>query len=396
MVDQGVAAASNLMLLVAATRVATTRDVGSVALVLTAYTLILGSCRAWILDPLLLARTSLTEEQILSLLSMVGLTIGAGGLLVVLTTSPNVGDSVWTALWLGMPLLLLQDGIRYVGFAHQRPEVALVADLAWVAFFGVFLVVMNVTPATITVAWLTWAWVTGAALGAAAGLLLTHRRVRRGSARALWRNFTSFHHSLLADYLLGAGIGQITTFALPSLVGLGGIGALRTAQSVFGLSNVLFAAAYVRTLPLCVSYFPTDRRRVYRRLVGTSLALAAVGCVMTAVILTIPVYVGNELLGSTWAPMRRLALPVGLSTVAGGLLAGASMGLRILGAGRDIVYARVFIATTSTLTVFGFAYQWSADGAAWGGVVGGVVSACLYWGLFVRLVRQARYSAQSA
>lgn len=388
LLDQGVAAASNLMLLVAAARMHSARDVGAVALALTAYTLMLGSSRAWILDPLLLARTALGAEQVLGLLALLGSFFALAGLVAVLAVTGGLSDGIWIALSLGMPMLLLQDGVRYAGFASQRPEIALVADLVWVVAFGSFLAVLAAHAAPTSIATLTWAWVLSAGAGAVVGMAFSGHVAQLRPVRLLFRSFTPFHHSLLADYLLGAGVGQVTTFVLPSLVGLDGIGALRTAQSVFGLTNVLFAAAYVRTLPLCISYFPTDRPRVYRRLVGTSLVLASAGLVMTFVILGIPERLGSDLLGSTWRAMRTLALPVGLATVVGGLLAGASMGLRIVGGGRDILRARIVIVTCSTLAVFAFAFVWHAKGAAWGGLVSSVVSASVYWATLVRLARR--------
>lgn len=388
LIDQGLSAVSNLMLLVAVTRTCSTRDVGSVALALTAYSLIIGSARAWILDPLLLRRTTLPASQVLALVALLGLPIALCGMVITLGLRGGWSPDLWMALWVGVPMLLLQDGIRYVGFAENRPFIALIADGFWVAGFCSLLGLRDVFSLSGGLGGLTWMWIASAAFGTVSALIASGHTPAVRPWSAMWRSFTAFHHSLLAEYSLSAGVGQVTTFVLPSFVGLAGIGAFRTGQAVFGLTNVLFSAAYVRTLPACSARYPSDRPWVYRRLVGTSLALAAAGAAATVALLALPDNVGLSLLHTTWLDMRSLVLPLGLSTVAGGLLAGASMGIRVVGGGRDILAARLVTVTWATPAVLVGAEQWGVTGAAWGTCLGVVFSVAVYWTLLIRADRR--------
>lgn len=383
-IDQAMSAVSNVMLLFGVTRVGSGDDLGTTTLVLATYAIAIGSTRAWLLDPLLLDRLKLEGGQVLSVALALGLVpslLAAGDLCLGLGSEVN---RIWLIFFVGLPGLLVQDGIRYIGFARNRPQTALLSDLVWVGAFAFVIVFALSAGLRLTTAALATAWVIGAALAALAGMMAARQPFLAVRLRELRSSLTSFHYSLLADYSLSTGIGQLTTFALPAFVGLQGIGALRTTQAVFGLTNVLFAAAYVRTLPFCAAHIATDRRLVDRRLMSVSALLATCGGLLTLGLVALPADAGQQILGTAWVHMKPLVLPVGISCVMGGVVAGAFMGLRGTAQGGRILGARVATLIIETVVTLGAAARWGAPGAAWGVGAGSAAATAVYWRIYLR------------
>ena len=127
--DQAMFSASNMLLSVAVASGVSAGAFGEFALVYSVYWLCLGGMRAAVLDPLLITQRNVLAGAPVHLVATVSaVAVGAVSIPVgaVLLATPL--DEAWAVLLLGLPVLLLQDALRYVGFLRKQPGRVVLVD----------------------------------------------------------------------------------------------------------------------------------------------------------------------------------------------------------------------------------------------------------------------------
>lgn len=388
--DQAVSAVSNLMVLVVAAHTTSQRNVGFVALILAIYAIAVGLVRASVLDPMLLRLLPLEYEEVVTAIGCYAGLAGSSVALVVVALGPmglHLGGLAFVA---ALPGLLVQDAVRYVGFGRSKPWIALASDTSWVAAFAGTVMLGAIWKAQLNADFLISAWVGCAVFAAGVGVACGSIKPAFLGVSSLRKALGRFHFSLLVDYAVGAGVTQITFFVLTGLVGLAGIGIYRSAQALFGPTNILFSAVYVRLLPVCAQLISVDFVRAQRRILEASLALTSVGVAATAFWFAAPDIMGHLAFGRLWHPMVPLVLPIGVSTVFGGLTAGATIGLRSLSSGRQIIVARAYSSVFAVSLVAGGAAVGHLQGAAIGTAASAAATAAIYWLIYWRTAETQR------
>jgi hypothetical protein len=144
------------------------------------------------------------------------------------------------------------------------------------------------------------------------------------------------------------------------------VGSIRGAQTIFGPVNILLTGAYIVLVPEGRRAAARSARALTTACVVASALFAAVAAALLLAFLALDASQGRLLLGSTWDSAREVLVPVGLASVAGGLMAGAISGLRSLAAARELLRIRLFtIPTTLALPILGATF-WEAPGLAYG------------------------------
>jgi hypothetical protein len=383
--DQGIASLSNVAMAVVAARALAPADFGGFALAMAVYAFVLGVARALATEPLLVTAASDLDGDragpagAMAAFGVVGaLACAAGGALV-----GGPAGACLLAIAPFLPLLLLQDGWRYVGFAAGRPAEALFVDVVWVlvqAAVTVYLVVGDATePAAFVIGW--------AAAGAVAALAGAVRARTAPGLGAGWRwvrRNLVLGGPFMADFLVAGGAASVGLWLLGAISGLDAAGAIRAGQTLFGPINILYLGILVTLLPEGARRVRVDRPGVRALMGRASLAVAAVAGGWTLVLVALPSGAGRAVLGETWPQARSLLVPLGASMVAGGLAMGATAGLRAIGEARVALRARLLVLPAVLgLPIVGAAV---ADDVGFAyGLAGGMgVTAAVWWVIFAR------------
>jgi hypothetical protein len=93
----------------------------------------------------------------------------------------------------------------------------------------------------------------------------------------------------------------------------------------------------------------------------------------------LPASIGVQILGKTWATAHALILPTALATAGGGIVAGASVGLRALAAARESRNARTVLSALQVAGGLVGAWVAGATGAAWGLAAANLGGSVQWW-----------------
>jgi hypothetical protein len=172
--------------------------------------------------------------------------------------------------------------------------------------------------------------------------------------------------------------GQLATLAVAVVGGLAAAGALRGAQSMLGVMNVLFAGLLFTLVPHGVELARSSPASVLRLSRRVAVACAGAALVLGIGLSLLPDHAGEALLGAVWPATREVLVPLALAFAFGGVVFGATAGLRSLADARRSLRARVLVAP---LTVSGAAVgaAFGAREAAFGLAAAGLVAAWIWW-----------------
>lgn len=387
-VDQVISGASNLLIAILAARLLSAAQFGLFGIVFLVYTILVWVTRGLVSDTLLVHPVESRErpgEAIGTALVLAALL--AGGLAAI-----GVGIRFWDAV-LGdalfvlaccLPLLVLQDVGRYLGFATERPMRAVVLDIVWLVVMVGAVAALFAT-GTHSLTWLVAAW---AGSGAVAGMFVCvwcgPRAIRLDLAwlRKTWAVAWRF----LASY----------TAMQTSALGMSGeVGAIAGARALGGLQGTLVLVRPFTTFQVAATTHwmgqvarSAGRRRVWRYALAASSVTAVVAAANMAVMLALPDRVGETLLGASWHPAKPLLAPAAVQIVILGLLTGPQTGLLGLRAMNKVV--AIGIATTIvSLTAAGVgAALGGAKGALWLVDAGQGVVMVLWWATLAAHLRR--------
>ncbi|WP_327293380.1 hypothetical protein [Streptomyces sp. NBC_01198] len=388
--DQGVAAFTNIIVLVVAARLSTAAGFSVFSMVYMIFTVLLGVGVSYVGQALVLergtervraaCRSAATFTAVAS--TVIGLTMAVGLGLADGATAHGLA-----VLGLVLPIVLTQDGLRYCFSALRLPHYALVGDTVRLL---VAVPALAVQPHGAGPQRLIAVWGLSAlpALLVAAGLLWP--RVR--GAELDLRKFLRRGH-LGQRFVVEFGVGNATSQL--AVVGLGlfaaplAVGALRGATTLFGPMNVLFNSATAFGPPLLNRVRGADSK--VRATAVLAVALAWVAAVWTIVLLLLPDHVGRQLLGDTWAASSGLLAASGSQYAGIALGTSALLTLRVLQPKATLPIQVVFSLASVVFMLAGYRVD-GVYGAAWGLCLGSALKAAALW-LRIAAVRRGPAAA---
>ena len=394
--DQAVSSLTNFGLGLAVARAVTPHDFGRFSVTFSAYLVALGISRAFATDPLIAKYSgSLTTEwrsaveKSSGTALLVGLVLGA--LSVALATLLVSFRLPLILLGAALPGLLLQDSYRVGFFASSRPDKAFWNDVVW--FAGLLAGVL-----TLTLFWepalsgLLFAWGAAGTIAGLTGAFQMRLWPKVRYARHWFVSNRDLGPRYCGEFLLGAGGSQLSIFGVGAVAGLPAAGALRGAQILLGAVNVVFQGIQSTQTPEAVKLANRDINSLNARSKLLSLGLASVAAAWTIAVLVIPDDVGMLLMGSNWHGASSVLLPVGIAMSGAGVVAGAVIGLRGMGAAPYSVRAQAVAAPSTLILIVGGAFIGGARGAAIGMAFAGIFASAVWWKEFRRAIRDRKVS----
>ncbi|WP_129312430.1 hypothetical protein [Streptomyces sp. L2] len=376
--DQGVAALTNILVLVVAARLSTAEGFSVFSLVYTVFTVLLGFSVSYVGQALVLERGARAEvrcacRSALLFTAAASIAVGlpmAAGLAVV----PGGTARGLAVLGLVLPVVLTHDGMRYCFAALRLPHQALAIDVLRLA--GVFpalaLQPYGATPARLIA---VWGFSALPALLAGAGLLAPRLRGLPADPRRLLRR-DHLGRRFVIEFAVGNASSQLAVVALGLFASPLAVGALRGATTLFGPLNVLFNAATALGPPIL---------RRCRTLPGQIRAtatlaalLAGVAALWTAVLAELPEGAGRRILGGTWASTAALLPATGSQYAAMAVGTCALLTLRVVRPRATLPLQLVFSPLAVAFLLAGYQCG-GVPGAAWGLCLGSGLKAGAGW-----------------
>ena len=269
--DQGLSAASNLAVSVAAGRAGGEQLLGEFTIAFTFYLFSMGFSRALFSEPLMslpVQEGRHPERAAVTCVAMAAL--GAG--LAVALAGLLFSSSVVLAVAVVLPALLVQDLLRFAAVRLRRARRAAALDGIWVL---ALLLSWPVLTTTGSAAVLVLLWGAGAAGAALYGI----RATPPASPREAWRWWQTDARRvgglLVVDSVVYNVAGQATVFGLVGLLGVGALGQLRAAQLLLGPASTLLVAFNSFVLPRLTSRTCGVQRRLAVQLSALSAGAAA-------------------------------------------------------------------------------------------------------------------------
>ncbi|WP_332871919.1 hypothetical protein [Streptomyces triticisoli] len=399
--DQAASSLTNIAVLVIAARVSTVHGFAAFSMVYLAFTVLLGLNTAYVGQAVVLTRgdTAATGAACRSAVSFTALAATAVGALLAtagaVTTAVTGGwagpGGAFLALGLVLPLVLVQDGLRYAFSTLRRPGLALAADsLRLVCVVPALLLQPRHTAPGLLVA----VWGLSAVPALLLGLRLLWPYVR--SARTDLSPYVRRGHlgqRFVVEFAVGNASSQLAVLGLGLFAAPLAVGALRGATTLFGPLNVLFNSVNAFGPPLLGRL--GGRRATARAAAGVGLVLCAVGLAWGLVLHALPDGVGRQLLGATWQSASVLLPASGAQYAVMGLGTCALVTLRVLSPRATLPVQVVFSLLSVVLMLGGYLLSGSALGAAWGLAAGSALKAVAAWTRVVRLRAEERPTAAS-
>jgi O-antigen/teichoic acid export membrane protein len=365
--DQAVSSISNFLVGLVVARELGVAAFGVFSLAWVTYGVILNISRGLATDPLVVRFSGVSTEEWRTATSraagtaiVVGFVFGALSALAGLAIGGSIGGA-FLALAVVTPGLLLQDAWRFAFFAAGQGHKAFLNDTVWTVITIPLLLLVAAIHSTVWGFLLAWG---GAALVAAGfGLLQSGVAPHFNGVRDWLRRHRDLGARYMVENVSNSGASQLRMYGLGAIAGLADVGAIRGAELLLGPFLALLMGVSLVAVPEAARVLRRAPHRLVQFCVLIGGAQAAAAALWgAALLLVVPDSVGRLLLNEVWAPASHLILPVSLSVTAAGVVAGATAGLRALGAARRSLRAQL-VASAGYLG-FGLA------GAALGGAVG--------------------------
>ena len=378
-VDQILSSVSNVAALIWVAHSLAPGDFGRFAMIVMIYTVAVVASRSMISTTAVVHPNQADHHvrRILASAVMTGLIGGGlclvGGLLLLASDSSFAGPVL--ALAVPLPLMMVQDVGRYVGIARQEPARAVVLDLVWVVLMaGSFLVLAATGGSTLTLLVVAWA-----GSGGVAGLCVfaQYGAPARGGFEWL-REHWAFSWRSLVSGVTSSGIVLLMSALMALFSSPLAVAAFRAATFLSAPSTAIQLA--VSTSAAADIARESDSDRAVWHHVRRAIALAlAIGVINLVILVFLPDWAGQALLGESWFVVEPLMLPVALKVL---LMAGQS-GLRAALIGRrrittTMVTDIVVMVLICVCMVVGAAVG-DAEGALWAMVPATAVSVGCWW-----------------
>ncbi len=304
MVDHGLSAASNLLVLFAVAASKSTASIASFSLVFGFAAFAGGAYRMLILEPLLSdadQENDVLHGSVLRVALLVAVCLG----LVLAPVALLAGSELWLILAFGFPTLLAADTVRYLGFASKQMRTPLLIDAVW--FVGAAL--LFVFRDALSVSMLLATWIAAAGIGLVVFGWSTLVKLTNSPADPFAILGIDNHRigrvveqgwSYLIGFVASAGLMTALLFLLALRATDLDVATFRMAVAIGGLANLMTAALYAVLIPKVMADpqrgVPTE---VYGLLAGCCVAAAAA-------IVVVPDAVGSYAFGETWQQVKGL------------------------------------------------------------------------------------------
>lgn len=385
--DQGVAALTNIAVLVIAARQSTAAAFAAFAVVYTVFTVLLGLSTAFVGQALVLERGEAHRVRT-ACRSALAFTACASALPACLAVAflaaapgrPGALVGGLAALGAVLPVLLTHECLRYVFSTLRRSDHALTADLLRL---GVAVPALALQPDGSGSARLIVVWGLSGLPALLTGLALARPRLRGADTDAL-RYLRPGHlgRRFAVEFTVGNAGTQLAVIGLGVLAGPLVVGALRGATTLFGPLNVLFNAATGFGPPLLGRL--DGPRRTARAAAGAGALLSAVAVCWAAVLYVLPDRAGRMLLGDTWSSAAHLLPATGSQYAAMAMVTCGLLALRVLRPRATLPIQVVFSLTSVCCLSAGY-LAGGVLGAAWGLCLGSGCKAAATWLRVTRL-----------
>lgn len=273
--DQAASSATNILVLVLAARLSSAAGFADFSMVYVTFSVLLGLNMAYVGQSLVLEKGERLGAMCRSAAGFTGAASAAAGALLVVVglALPGTPGRAFLALGLVLPLVLLQDGLRYCFSALRAPERALAADALRLVCV---VAALAVQPEGASAGRLVLAWGLSAVPALALGLWLLRPYVRgtRGDLRPYLRR-GHLGQRFVVEFAVGNGSSQLAVLGLGVFATPLAVGALRGATTLFGPLNVLFNSANAFGPPVLGRL--GGKRATVRATALLGLVLAAVG-----------------------------------------------------------------------------------------------------------------------
>lgn len=384
--DQGVAALTNVAVLVVAARQSTAAGFAVFSVVYTVFAVLLGLSTAYVGQALVLergepraVRTACRSAVVFT--ACAAACTGLPPAAVLWLAVPGGGElaSGLAALGAVLPLVLTQDVLRYAFSTLRRPHRALAADLLRLA---VAVPALAMQPQQAGPARLVTVWGLSVLPALALGLTLLLPLLR--DADTAPRNCLRRGHlgrRFAVEFSAGNAGTQLAVIGLGLWASPLAVGALRGATTLFGPVNVLFNAVTGFGPPLLAR--TGGRARTARAAAVTGGVLAALAAGWGVVLLLVPDGTGRELLGDTWTAASALLPATGTQYTVMAFGTCALVTLRVLSPRTTLPIQLVFSLLSVCCLLAGYALG-GVPGAAWGLCLGSACKAAASW---LRVVR---------
>nr|WP_168530776.1 hypothetical protein [Streptomyces sp. RPA4-2]QIY65209.1 hypothetical protein HEP85_30915 [Streptomyces sp. RPA4-2] len=400
MLDQAASSLTNIAVLVIAARVSTAHGFATFSMVYLTFTVLLGLNMAYVGQAVVLTRgdTAAVGAACRSATAFTALAATVGGVLLAVAgaiaaavTGGWAGPGgAFLALGLVLPLVLVQDELRYAFSTLQRPGLALAADSLRLLCVVPALLFQprHAAPGMLVAVW---------GLSAVLSLLLLGLRLLwphvRGARADLLPYVRRGHlgQRFVVEFAVGNASSQLAVLGLGLFAAPLAVGALRGATTLFGPLNVLFNSVNAFGPPLLGRL--GGRRATTRAAAALGLVLSVVGLAWGLVLYALPDHVGRQLLGATWQSAAALLPASGAQYAVMGLGTCALVTLRVLSPRATLSVQVVFSLLSVALMLAGYLLTGSALGAAWGLAAGSALKAVAAWTRVARLRVEERSTA---
>lgn len=382
--DQAASSLTNILVLVIVARVSTAAGFAAFSMVYVTFTVLLGLNMSYVGQVVVLergepralgaaCRSATAFTAVASVLA--GLLLVAGGVL-----AGGASGHAFLALGAVLPLVLLQDGVRYSFSALEAPHRALAADTLRLACVVPALVAQphHAGPARMVVVW---------GLSALPALLLSLVLLRpyvKGARASLGAYLRRGHlgQRFVVEFAVGNASSQLAVLGLGLFANPLAVGALRGATTLFGPLNVLFNSVNAFGPPVLGRF--GGRRSTARAAALLGVVLAAVALGWAAVLYALPDSMGRRLLGATWQSTAQLLPATGSQYAVMALGTCALVTLRVLSPRATLSLQVVFSLLSVAFMLGGYGLD-GVQGAAWGLALGSALKAVAAWTRVSRL-----------
>jgi O-antigen/teichoic acid export membrane protein len=393
--DQGVSSLSNAAISLYAARALDPKDFGAFSLAYVTYAFALNASRGLATDPLMVRfsgtdratwRRAVSSSTATAL--VVGVVLGTGMLGVAMAMSGNARLAFF-ALGLTLPGLMLQDSWRYSFFAFGRGSQAFISDTIWAVAMVPGLYLIRHTHHQ-NVFWFVLCWGAAAGLAAAIGPVQAWV-IPNLSAVPKW---VSRHRDLGPRYLMentaNSGAAQLRSYGLGFITGLTAVAYVQGATTLMGPFMVVFMGMSLVTVPEAARVLRTSPRRLplFCLIVAAGLTLAALAW-GAFLLIALPHGLGHLLLPKFWRQSYPIVLPTTLGLAGATCIAGASAGLRAMGASKRSLRTQVIASVLYVAAALAGAFQGGAVGAVRGTAIAVWAGAVLWWWQLHRALRES-------
>lgn len=364
--DQAVSSMSNFLVGLVVARELGVAAFGVFSLAWVTYGVVLNVSRGIATDPLVVRFSGVSTADWRTATSRsagtaiaVGVVFGVLSALAGLAVGGSIGGA-FLALAVVTPGMLLQDAWRFAFFAAGQGHKAFLNDTVW----AVAMIPLLALAAIHSSVWgFVLAWGGAALVAAGYGLLQSRVMPHFSGVRDWLRTHRDLGSRYMVENVSNSGASQLRMYGLGAIAGLADVGAIRGAELLLGPFLALLMGVNLFAVPEAARVLRRAPERLARFCLAIGGAQAAAAAAWgLALLFLVPDSFGRLLLAEVWDPATHLILPVSLSVTAAGIVAGATAGLRALGAARRSL--RVQLVASAGYLGFGLA------GAALGGAVG--------------------------